>query len=393
MSDYFELGPMAEDEDQMAVESHIITLNILCDALNKKGWLLADPGKDYGPRAVDAPLISPQLVEGLIQTLQQVQLLKHHKTKTDLDDIAEVYPVPGAPVIGLCQEFWQRHENLRPCSRPGILITAVAHILGHSDGDNDDDDADQCWTRKKEDHRSVLRSHRIGDAFELWMRHEGNYVNGSYTCCGETSVYSVCEDSNMRFFLHSELAEEQRTVAETSRKATLNVLYDVYKKGLFLDEDHLLRSSPGLFPLITSTLLGDLIKMMRKATFKCDKKPRNELLFAYSAPHDIVYLCPLFWKQKPRLGYGSQIGTLILCSAQMLGYTHILNGTSNPKEPTRSREGNLLTADDICTVFEVYMNHRETYTEGSYSCCGENAEDSVCKESSMALVLKDSLKV
>ncbi|XP_069591413.1 uncharacterized protein [Ranitomeya imitator] len=372
---------MAEDEDRTAVEALIITLNILHDALNKKGWLLAEPGRDYGQRAEKAPLICPQLVEDLIHTLQQIELLKHHTTKSD---IGAVYPIPGAPVVGLCQEFWLRHEDLRPCSRPGSLITAAACILGYDD---------EIWimARMEEDQRPVLRGRLICDAFEFWMRHKGNYVNGSYTCCGETSVYSVCEDSDMRFFLHSEMDEEQRTVAETSRKATLNVLTDVHRKGLVVDNSHLLQPTVS-FPLISRTLLGDLVEKLRTVTFKCDKKPRNEILFAYPAPQDIVYLCPLFWKQKPRLDHGSQIGTLILCVAQMLGYRHILDGTSDAEEPMGVRKGTLLRADDICAVFETWMNHRKPYVEGSYSCCGENVQDSVCTESCMGLQLRESLQ-
>ncbi|XP_073503422.1 uncharacterized protein [Phyllobates terribilis] len=386
MCDYFELGPMAEDEDRMAVEALIITLNILSDALIKKGWLLAEPGRDYGQRSAEAPLICPQLVEDLIQTLQRIQLLKHYTTESD---IGGIYPIPGAPVIGLCQEFWHKHENLRLCSRPGALIAAAAYILGY------DDDDDKSWikARMREDQRPVLGGRRIRDGFEFWMRHKGNYINGSYTCCGETSEYSVCEDSDMRFFLHSEMDEEQKTVAETSRMATLNVLNDVQKKNLFVDNSHLLH--PTLpFPLITvtRTLLEDLIEKLQKVTFKCDKKPRNGLLFAYPAPRDVVYLCPLFWNQRPRLHLGSQIGTLILCAAQMLGYSHILDGTSNAEDPLGVREGNLLRADDICAVFEVWMIHRKPYMEGSYSCCGEKVRDSVCAESIMGLELRESLQ-
>ncbi|XP_077131323.1 uncharacterized protein LOC143786032 [Ranitomeya variabilis] len=384
MCDYFELGSMAEDEDRTAVEALIITLNILHDALDKKGWLLAEPGRDYGQRAEKAPLICLQLIEDLIQTLQQIELLKHHTTKSDIGAIGAVYPVPGAPVVGLCQEFWLRHEDLRPCSRPGSLITAAAHILGY-------DDERWIMARMEEDQRPVLTGRLICDAFEFWMRHKGNYVNGSYTCCGETSVCSVCEDSDMRFFLHSEMDEEQRTVAETSRKATLNVLTDVHRKGLVVDNSHLLQPTVS-FPLMSRTLLGNLVETLRTVTFKCDKKPRNKILFAYPAPQDVVYLCPLFWKQKPRLGHGSQIGTLILCVAQMLGYRHILDGTSDAEEPMGVQKGTLLTADDICAVFETWMNHQKPYVEGSYSCCGEKVQDSVCTESFMGLQLRESLR-
>lgn len=387
MCDGFELGSMTEDEDRAAVEAQIRTVIILHDALNKQRWLLAEPGRDYGPEAANVPLICPQLVEDLIQTLQQVEILKYLDSE---DGDGAIYPAPSAAVIGLSTEFWQRHENLRFCSRPGALIMAAACILGYHNYDES-----HLMDGMEENQRRVLRATHISDAFEVWMKHKGNYVNGSYSCCGETSEHSVCEDSDMRFFLHCIMDEEQEQLAETSRKATLRILDDVWNKKLCKDNSHpeLLQQSMVPFPLISVTLLADLMKKVEKVTFKCDNKPRNETLIAYpgAQEQDVIYLCPLFWKQSDRLRLGSRIGTLILCASQMLGYSHVLDGTNKPEEPMGCQERDLLTADDICAAFELWMRHREPYLGGSYSCCGEGNEISVCRESLMALGLRQCL--
>ncbi|XP_069841167.1 uncharacterized protein [Dendropsophus ebraccatus] len=385
MSDGFELGPMTEDEDRMAVEAQIRTLCILHDALIKKRWLLAEPGRDYGTQAEKVPLIPPQLVEDLIQILQQVQLLKYNRTQNEAG-VDTMYPVSSS-VIGLCLEFWQKHENLSSNSRPGALIMAAACLLGYHD-------YDKIWMEESQG-RSVPRATRISEAFEVWMRHKGDYIDGSYTCCGEALVHSVCEDSYMRFSLHSTLTEEQKELAEASIRATLRILNDAWDKELFIDYKrsiHLRRVNL-ICPQITDTLLADLRKTLQNVTFKCDSKPRNEALFAYPAAQNLIYLCPFFWMQNNRLGHGSRIGTLILCASQMLGYRHVLYCTSNSEEPTAYQEQGLLTADDICAAFESWMNHREPYREGSYSCCGENSEISVCRESIMALELRQYLEI
>ncbi|XP_056391845.1 uncharacterized protein LOC130284916 [Hyla sarda] len=386
MSAGFELGPLTEDEDRMVLEAQFRTLSILEDALKKTRWLLAEPGRDYGLQARNVPLISPELVEDLIQTLQQFEFLKYEKTKYEIG-IGALYPASSFPVIGLCSEFWQRHENLSFCSRPGSLIKTGAHILGYHD-------SDKFWMEGNQ--RPVLGASRISEAFEVWMRHKGEYVNGSFVCCGEKSIQSVCENSDMRFALHCTLNEEQKDLAETTRKATLTILYDALNKELIVDDSHLihLQGCAVMLPLIPQTLLAKLIMKLEKVTFKCDSRPRHEAIFAYPGgkAQDVIYLCPLFWLQNERLRNGSRIGTLILCVSQMLGYRHVLDRTSNPEEPTGPQDPHLLTADDICSAFECWMMHREPYTEGSYCCCGENNEISVCRKSIMGTELRQCLR-
>ncbi|KAM3916982.1 uncharacterized protein RB166_016155 [Leptodactylus fuscus] len=387
MSDGFELGSMSEDESRMAVEAHIRAINILEDALKKKEWLLAVPGRDYGQRAGNIPLICPQLVELLIQTLQKTELLKHNITKQK-PGIGVIFPPPSAPVIGLYSEFWESHENLGPCSRPGTLIKAAAYTLGYHEC------YEESWVMAGggDNWRSVLSAGHICEAFEVWMRHPGEHVAGSYTCCGETSEHSVCEDSKMRLFLHAIMDEEQKELAETSRRATLEILFDTRTKELFVDICSIdVETTMVTSPLITRTLLDDLINQLQRVEFKCDNKPRNETVFAYpdAREKNVIYLCPFFWKQSDRLSCGSRPGTLILCASIMLGYSHMLDGTSNPGEHTGRQERELLKADDICAAFECWMKHREPYKEGSYSCCGEKKKDSVCTESAFGVALRE----
>ncbi|KAG8545631.1 hypothetical protein GDO81_020576 [Engystomops pustulosus] len=364
MCDSSELGSMTEDEDRMAVEAHIRTLYILQDALKKKELLLAEPGRDYGPEASNVPFISPRLVEDLLEVLQQVVLLKQNQA-----EIGANYPTPSASVIGLPPDFWKRHENLRVFSRPGALIMAAACILENRyHGDK---------RLMEENGSSDANTGRVCEAFEAWMRHKGEYVDGSYICCGETSVHSVCEDSDLRLLLHCKMNEEQEDIAEASRWAALDVLCDARKKNLLVDTTHLMylqQTHMGSVPLITRTLLENLILKLQVVTFKCDNKPRNETLSAYPdrRGQDVIYLCPFFWNQKNRLSLGSRLGTLILCASRMLGYRSLLDGSSPPEDPKE------LSADDICSAFESWMMHKQPYTEGSYPCCGETKGDSVC---------------
>ncbi|XP_066433461.1 uncharacterized protein [Eleutherodactylus coqui] len=379
---------MTEIENRMAVEAHIRTLTILHDALNKKGLLLAEPGRDYGLQAASIPLICPQLVEDLIQTLRQVEFLKYNP-KQDEDGVGAIYPASSAQVIGLYKGFWKRHENLKNVSRPGALIKAAALILGYHD-------YDQSWLTAglEEDGRLVLTANHICEAFEIWMGHKGKYMNDSYTCCGETSEHSVCELSDMRYFLHCKIDEEQKEIAENSRKATQKILFDAWNKGLIVDDGLLIRLQQAMetVPLITTSLLADLMKKLDMVTFKCDNKPKNEVLNAYPGDPEksVMYLCPFFWKQSDQLWPGSRFGSLILCASQMLGYSHILE-TSSPKDPTGQQKWDPMTADDICAAFEHWMVHREPYVEGSYSCCGEENKYSVCRESLMGLQLRERL--
>ncbi|XP_075034779.1 uncharacterized protein LOC142097085 [Mixophyes fleayi] len=377
MLGYCQLGSMTA-EDRTVTEAKARTLCILNDALNKKDWLLVETGAEDEQMKVfgDCPVISTELVDNLITTLQNVTILKDDNPE-DGDAFATVYPTPNNIVIGLCRAFWLRKKYLDCSSCPGAFILIAASILGYR------------TERFKEHTQHPLTADGICAAFEIWMNHRGIYHNGSYSCCGETSRDSVCEASPMRLSLFC-LSDEQKKLAQEIKQTTLKILLDAQKKHLLVDKPDIPDAVQSMTdcPLITSDLVRKLIIKLQHTTFEGDVRPRTKGVIAYVCPKfiNVIYLCPLFWKEKEYLGYGSRPGTIILHVAHMLGYRHILN--SDPEE-TKQHNMRVLTADGICNAFEFWMNHQKPYTDGSYPCCGETERDSVCEKSFIQLCLKE----
>lgn len=225
------------------------------------------------------------------------------------------------------------------------------------------------------------------------------------------------------------------------KKATLKILWDCRKKCLLvepLEKPQALLTLPK-FPIITESLVEELIEKLKQVKFKCDTRA-NGIKIAYTDPRtsNIIYVGNLFWKEKDYLGTGSRLGTIILYVAQLLGYPHLFDGATKDitsettvehqgsnsprslkenlnknihnhnrdpplplKNSTPSNTGDPLfsksetdgefknTADTICAAFEIWMSHKGSYENGSYTCCMETARHSVCKNSVMRSCLNE----
>ncbi|XP_040214021.1 uncharacterized protein LOC120944162 [Rana temporaria] len=421
----FHIGNMTEDEDTMAVEAHVRALALLGDALRKKEWLLLDREIEYEKSQElnpNCPFLHQQLVLNLVHKLQEVQLLKNG----DSAALTHVYPYPDSVSIVLDQSFWEKKEYLDQWSRPGTLILAASQILGYRENISDTYGA------------GTLTASDIHAAFEIWMNHNGIYKNGIYSCCGEALRDSVCEESSMS---HSLLPYMNKSDETDLKKATLKILWDCQKKCLLvepLEEPQALLTLPK-FPIITKSLVEELIEKLQQVKFKCDTRA-NGIKIAYTDPRtrNIIYVGNLFWKEKDYLGRGSRLGTIILCVAQLLGYPHLFDGATKDvtsettaehqgsnsprslkenlnknihnhnrdsplplKNSTPSNTGDPLfnksetygefknTADTICAAFEIWMSHKGSYENRSYTCCMETARHSVCKNSVMRSCLNE----
>ncbi|KAE8581457.1 hypothetical protein XENTR_v10024800, partial [Xenopus tropicalis] len=233
------------------------------------------------------------------------------------------------------------------------------------------------------------------------MSHRGTYEGNSYSCCGETSRDSLCRNSHMGFIVRgninskylSPLSEDERKAAEEARERTLRILHDALNKrdALLVEkpEEH-----PELdnWPLISSALVQNLIRELKKVTFVKDNYPENkETMIAYVYPSHsarTIYLCPPFWKQNKYLALGSQIGAFIHEVSHFLGY----KDSHTERTDSRAQLHKSLTTYTIADAFERYMSHLVQYEGNSYSCCGETSRDSVCRNSRMGLILRRIIK-
>ncbi|KAM4697909.1 uncharacterized protein WCC33_013525 [Rhinophrynus dorsalis] len=238
------------------------------------------------------------------------------------------------------------------------------------------------------------------------MNHTESYTDSYFSCCGETSRDTVCENSKMGTWLrsrpslmgrpsHFSLSEDEHTIAEEARQRALDILTDALEKkdSLLVEkpEDYINLPRSKNCPLISPQLVQDLINVLQRVKFKKDNNPYHKTTHAYvcTSPREIVmYLCPPFWNQNEYLSRGSRPGTLILEASQKLGYQHFADGSKG-----NSRESDYkicpLTAYKICSSFEIWMKHKGLYINGFYSCCGERSRDSVCEVSDMGLCLNE----
>ncbi|KAM5152712.1 uncharacterized protein ACMZJ9_010839 [Mantella aurantiaca] len=424
---------MTENQERMAVEAHVRALVLLQDAMKKKARLLLVKEMEHEKKREldpDCPFLDQQLVLNLIDKLQEVQLLKDGNLAKEAT-MVHVIPYPDSVSIILCQSFWEGKEHLDLWSRPGALILAAAHILGYRDYPMDKYDV------------GTLKASEICAAFEIWMNHDGIYENGVYTCCGEEVRDSVCEESRMSCSLLPYIPESDETYL---KQATLDILLDSQKKCLLVElteEPQALLITPK-FPIITISLVQDLIRKLKEVKFKCDRRP-NSMKIAYTNPktRNVIYMCPLFREEKDYLCQGSHLGTIILHAAQLLGYRYHLDGATEGNtsyatvqhykrstSPTslvetinqnfhnhnsdsalscpsnigssllnksETSSNNETTADMICAAFEMWMSHKGNYENGSYTCCMETSRHSVCEKSVMKsclqLVREENLKL
>ncbi|KAM4626853.1 uncharacterized protein O3C94_019821 [Discoglossus pictus] len=307
------MSTLSEEESKLANEAKQRTMNILTDALKKKERLLVERPEELGdlPFLRDVPLISPDLVQGLINELKIVTFMKELMIVTRLVDF---------------------------------------------------DLSVGCDWRCKTEFKSVkkIKQHQLEKLEQVL----------------------------------SFLSEDESKLANEAKERTLTILTDALRKkeSLLVERPEEL-GDPSLLrdvPWISSDLVQGLINELNKVTFMKDDNPQPNPLFAYVYPgssHRVIYLCPLFWKQQEYLGSNSRIITLIHEVSHFLGYEHHVLTTNGADEAQKHRI-QPLTIYDIEKSFEIWMSHRGTYTEGSYSCCGEKSRDTLCEESYLSSILR-----
>ncbi|KAM4023812.1 uncharacterized protein ACNLHF_024750 [Anomaloglossus baeobatrachus] len=183
------------------------------------------------------------------------------------------------------------------------------------------------------------------------------------------------------------LSEDERKQAEEVKERTRRLLSDVLKK-----KKSLLVEDPKLFGilklethkvLITTDLVEELMQELEKVTFAKDNSPEENIgvnAYVYPSSKDkAIYLCAGFWKKDPTPK--SQEETIIHEVSHFLGYEHKVQ--KNKDRVQKSPQSMLcpLTAYSVASALTSEMDHLGSYTDGSYSCCGETSRDTVCEKS------------
>ncbi|XP_068103195.1 uncharacterized protein [Hyperolius riggenbachi] len=387
---------LRKKESKVASEAQQRTLRILQDTLKKKDYLLVDETEMFDDWELrHLPLISTELVKDLISQLQTVTFRRERASLTD----AYVCPASEGQIICLGRRFWRQPKFLKYDSRPEILIHGVSQLLGFRDSPENNTAKAKNYQQNKQ---CPLSATAVQLAFSVYMSHKKNYNNGSYSCCGERAKDTVCEKSLMSlelkclwFIKGSLLNEVQSRQACVVQQRALNILQDTLKK-----KDSLLVDDPDEFvdqqllgscPLISTHLVKDLIHQLQEVTFRGNKHLETGTTIAHVSPDyapRVIYLCPLFWKQDEFLAMNSQPETLFHEASHLLGYGHTIK--KNQEKVKMSPQHKLCPVSVYCieAAFAFYMNHRGSYVDGSYTCCGETFRDTVCEKSVMSSKLR-----
>ncbi|KAH0621202.1 hypothetical protein JD844_022266 [Phrynosoma platyrhinos] len=217
---------LTEEEAKIAEEAKQGALEILEDALKKKDKVLMklperivlqrEEREDFWMER--HAILTEDKVKKLIAELKKVRFKKNTSR-----NICAAYVLLFAHGMGrtiyLCDPFWKTQKYLGKFSQPGILIHEVSHLLDAKDITYEENTfsvgckgsliknspAQSSALSDEEDWEGALRkaflnASNIADEFEITLNHRGNYVDGRYTCCGETKRYSVCESSVPDYF-------------------------------------------------------------------------------------------------------------------------------------------------------------------------------------------------
>ncbi|CAJ0919197.1 unnamed protein product [Ranitomeya imitator] len=185
---------LSEDEGKQAMEAKERTQRLLSDALKKKESLLVEDLKVFSDLKLEnnSPFISTDLVEELSRELEKVTFAKNTSTKHDTVFIAYVYPRSDDRTIHLCAPFFKMDPKSK--SQETTIIHEVSHFLGYGHIVQENSD------RVQKSPQSMLcpqTAYSVASALTSSMDHRGTFTDGSYSCCGETSRDTVCEEAGV----------------------------------------------------------------------------------------------------------------------------------------------------------------------------------------------------
>ncbi|XP_069591409.1 uncharacterized protein [Ranitomeya imitator] len=183
------------------------------------------------------------------------------------------------------------------------------------------------------------------------------------------------------------LSEDERKQATEAKEQTLRLLSDALKKkeSLLVEDPKVFGdlNLEKLYPFLTTDLVEELIRELEKVTFAKNKDPKQDIgtiAYVYRGSEDrTIYLCELFWKMDPK--FKSHQDTIIHEVCHILGYGHTVQENSDGVKKTRQSMLCPQTTDSVASTLTSSMDHPGTFTDGSYSCCGETSRDTVCEKS------------
>lgn len=157
--------------------------------------------------------VTYKFTEKLLRVMSKIKF-KQSENPDYETDIAYVIPGDKTYTVHLCPLFWKAPSGLAFDSQPGTLIHEVSHFLGTKDVLYADQDMQVAafgiihpslcgdGEHTMEDARLMyLNANSVEYEFEVTINHKEPYSSGSYGCCGETRVNSVCSNSVDESFL------------------------------------------------------------------------------------------------------------------------------------------------------------------------------------------------
>ncbi|KAG5839051.1 hypothetical protein ANANG_G00200830, partial [Anguilla anguilla] len=202
------------DKLKKAEEARDAAVQILTDALEK--GLYGDPVSFHYTcsKPIDSYkffcIPTQAFLRDLLHTMQKVDF-KEDQNPGKKYIVAYVYT--NAFTVYLCEKFWGAPDHLCFDSKPGTLIHEVSHLLGtedfmyvpmevelYEDHGTLMGRSQSIWCEDDERHYredvTQINANSLEYEFEMVLNHKGGYMEGRYTCCGETKEHSVCKSQS-----------------------------------------------------------------------------------------------------------------------------------------------------------------------------------------------------